>query len=154
MTVTVSNTTTPPPGNGACPLPAYPDASCTGVPPGTTLTPSGGLTISTAGTVIDGRDITGTVVVNASNVTIRNTRIRSNGFVRCESNSTGLVIEDSEIINRPVAGQNNCHNAIGFGNFTVRRTEIAGCENGADMGGGNVTFTDNYVHDLDTTGPS
>ena len=62
----------------------------------------------------------------------------------------GLVIEDSEIINRPVSGQPNCHNAIGWGNFTVRRTEITGCENGADMGGGNVTFEDNYVHDLDT----
>jgi hypothetical protein len=93
-------------------------------------------------------------VVNAPNVTIRNSRIRSNGFRAIESNSTGLVVEDSEIINRPVSGQSNCHNAIGYGNYTVRRTEISGCENAADMGGGNVTFPDNYVHDLDTTGPS
>ena len=39
----------------SCPLPAYPDASCTGVPAGTTLTPSGSLTITTAGTVINAR---------------------------------------------------------------------------------------------------
>jgi len=70
-----------------------------------------------------------------------------------ENNSTGLVVEDSEIFNRPLAG-NNCHNAIGDGNFTVRRSEISGCENAANIGGDNVTFVDNYVHDLDTTGPS
>jgi chitodextrinase len=152
-TTSIATSTCTTPSTG-CPLPAYPDANCTGVPPATTLTPSGGLTISTAGTVIDGRDITGPVVVNAPNVTIRNSRIRSNAFRAIESNSTGLVVEDSEIINRPVSGQNNCHDAIGYGNYTVRRTEITGCENAADMGGGNITFEDNYVHDLDTTGPS
>lgn len=144
----------PPPGDTTCPLPAYPDAGCTGVPAGTTLTPSGSLTITTAGTVIDSRDITGQVVVNAPNVTIRNSRIRSNAFVAVESNSTGLVVEDSEIINRAVSGQPNCHVGIGDRNFTVRRTEISGCENAAGLSGDNVTFEDNYVHDLDTTGPS
>jgi len=53
-----------------------------------------------------------------------------------------------------VSGQPNCHNAIGDGNFTVRRTEITGCENAVEGGGGNWTFEDNYVHDLDTVGPS
>jgi hypothetical protein len=111
------------------------------------------MTINTAGTVIDARDIAGPVVVNAPNVTIRRSRIRSNAFRVIESNSTGLVVEDSELLNRPVAGQNNCHNAIGFDNFTVRRSEIAGCENAADANN-NISFTDNFVHDLDTTGPS
>ena len=151
-TVTTSPCTTPTPT--ACPLPAYPDANCTGVPPGTTLTPSGGLTISTAGAVIDGRDITGPVVVNAPNVTIRNSKIRSNSFYVIDNNSTGLVVEDSEILNRPVSGQPNCHNGISEANFTVRRTEIAGCENAVGIGGDNVVLEDNYVHDLDTTGPS
>jgi chitodextrinase len=138
----------PPPSTG------FPDASNTGVPAGTTLTPSGGMTITTAGAVIDGREITGQVVVNAPNVTIRNTRIRSNAMWVIDNNSTGLVVEDSEIINRPVSGQNNCHNGIGDANFTVRRTEITGCENAANFGGDNIVFEDNYVHDLDTTGPS
>jgi hypothetical protein len=144
----------PPPTSTTCPLPAFPDAGCTGVPAGKVLTPSGSLTISTAGTIIDGREITGQVVVNAPNVTIRNTRIRSNAMWVIDNNSTGLVVEDSEIINRPVSGQPNCHNAIGNGGYTVRRTEITGCENAAEMGGGNILFEDNYVHDLDTTGPS
>jgi hypothetical protein len=141
--------TPPPPATSG-----WPGPDNTGVPPGTTLTPSGSITASQAGAVYSGLDIVGEVTVNAPNVTFRNCRIRGNAFMLIRNNSSGLVVEDSELFNRPVAGQNNCHNAIGFGGFTVRRSEIAGCENGADMGGGNVTFEDNYVHDLDTQGPS
>ena len=142
------------PSTGCPAFPSFPDANCTGVPPGTTLTPSGGMTITVAGTVINARDIAGQVVVSAPNVTIRNSRIRSNAMWVIDNNSTGLLIEDSEIGNLPVSGQNNCHNAIGDANFTVRRTEISGCENAANIGGDNVTMEDNYIHDLDTVGPS
>lgn len=142
-------------GNSCPAYPAFPDANCTGVLAGTTLTPSGGMTINTAGTIINARDISGPVVVNAPNVTIRNSRIRTNAMWVIENNSTGLIVEDSEILNQPVAGQKNCHNGIGSNNFTIRRSEIAGCENAVDIGGGdNVTLVDNYIHDLDTTGPS
>jgi hypothetical protein len=135
--------------------PASPGGLHVGVPPGTALTPSGGMTISTAGAVINARDISGQVVVRAPNVTIRNSRIRSNAMWAVDNNSTGLVIENSEIINRPTSGQPNCHNGIGDSNFTVRQTEITGCENGMNISApGNVTFTDNYIHDLDRTGPS
>jgi hypothetical protein len=146
-------TTVPP---APSPEPAGPPGDLTtGVPPGTTLTPSGALTIKTAGTIVDARDISGPVVVNAPNVTIRNSRIRSNAMWLIESNSTGLLVEDSELINRPTSGQPNCHVGIGSSNFTVRRTEISGCENALNLDRpGNITFTDNYVHDLDTTGPS
>jgi hypothetical protein len=126
-----------------------PDASNTGVPPGTTLTPSGDLTISAAGAVVDARAVTGTITVNAPNVTIRRTRVDSDAFRAIASNSTGLVVEDSEIVDTD--GGLMCHNAIGFGGFTVRRTEIQGCENGADAGGGMV-FEDNWVHDLAAPG--
>ena len=138
----------------SCPLPAYPDASCTGVPAGVTLTPSGSVTVNTAGTVINALDVSGNIVVNAPNVTIRNTRIRSNSMWMIDNNSTGLVVEDSEVINRPVAGQPNCHNGIGSNNFTIRRSEITGCENAANFDGDNIVFEDNYVHDLDNVGPS
>lgn len=142
----------PPPPTG-CALPAFPDASCTGVPSGTVLSPSGSITVSTAGAIIAGRDISGSVTVNAPNVTIRNTRIRGNAMFLVANNSTGLLIEDSELINQRVTG-NNCHVGVGSANFTVRRTEITGCENGFNVTGNNVTITDNYVHDLDTVGPS
>ena len=45
-----------------------------GVPAGTTLTPSGSITVSTPGNVISGLNVTGEIDVNANNVTIRNTR--------------------------------------------------------------------------------
>jgi hypothetical protein len=112
------------------------------------------MTISQAGAVIDARDISGPVVVNAPNVTIKRSRIRTNSMWLIDNNGTGLRVEDSELLNKPTAGQNNCHNGIGSSNFTVVRTEITGCENAADIGGDNITMTDNYIHDLDTTGPS
>jgi hypothetical protein len=147
---------TPSPAPAPAPGPSGPpDASTTGVPPGTTLTPSGPLTITTAGSVIDRREISGQVVVNAPNVTIRNSRIRSNAMWAVDNNSTGLLIEDSEIINQPTSGEPNCHNGIGNSNLTVRRTEITGCENAMNIDNpGNVTLVDSYIHDLDTTGPS
>jgi hypothetical protein len=104
--------------------------------------------------VIDSRDISGSVTVNAPNVTIRRSRIRGNAFMLIRSNSTALMVEDSELINQSAAGQVKCHNGIGFGGFTIRRTEITGCENAADVGEGNVRLEDNYIHDLDTQGPS
>src|SRR4051812_38928010 len=60
-----------------CPLPAYPSASCTGVPAGTTLTvATGNKTYSTAGQVISGLDIHGKVIINANNVTLKNSIVR------------------------------------------------------------------------------
>jgi Right handed beta helix region/Bacterial TSP3 repeat len=151
-----------PPGGvpPTAPTGGLPDASNTGVPAGTTLTPrTGPITISTAGTVIDGLDVTASgrqpaISVNAPNVTIRNTRVRGNTIALVQNNSTGLVVEDSELMNQPVAGQPNCHNGIATGNYTARRLEITGCENGAEMFRGNVVFEGNWIHDLDTVGPS
>jgi Bacterial TSP3 repeat len=141
----------PPPGGSPQPTGGWPAASNTGVPAGTPLTPtSGNITISQAGAVIANRDHTGSITVNAPNVTILRTRVDSDAFLAIRSNSTGLVVEDSEITDTD--GGLMCHDAIGFGNFTMRRTEVTGCENAADVGEGNVTFADNYVHDLAAPG--
>ena len=149
----------PPPSQPPSPAGELPGADNTGVPPGTTLTPSGRLTISSPGAVVSGLDITAAgkspaVSVNAPNVTIRSTRVRGNAMALIQSNSTGLVVEDSELINQPVAGEPNCHNGIATGDYAARRVEITGCENGAEMFRGNVVFEDNWIHDLDIVGPS
>jgi hypothetical protein len=124
----------------------YPDASNTGVPPGTVLTPSGGITVNTPGAVIDGRDISGPVVVNAPDVRIRRSRIRTTAFWAIDNNSTGLVIEDSEIDGLGANGT-----CIGSDNLTVRRADIRGCENGFNVCcNGKVTVEDSYIHDLTT----
>jgi hypothetical protein len=131
---------TPPPSG-------FPSASTTGVPVGKTLTPSGPLNITAAGTVIDGV-VAPHVIVNAPNVTIRNSRISSSAVWLVDNNSTGLVVEDSEIV-----GQGSCHVGLGSNNFTVRRTEFTACENGMDIGTtGNVIVEDNWIHDLYTGG--
>jgi hypothetical protein len=138
----------PPPTPTPTPTPApsgFPDASNTGVPAGTTLTPSGGMTISTAGTVIDGKDISGSVTVDAPNVTIRRSRIRSDGFWVVRNNSTGLLIEDTEL--NGLSGNGTC---LGSASFTLRRSNLHDCENGLDISGaGTATVEDNYMHDLD-----
>jgi len=83
----------------------YPDATNTGVPPGTALTPSGSQTVTTNGAVLNGLDITGTVTVAADNVTIENSRI-----TKTSGGSGSYVV----ILNN------------GADNFTIRDTEISG----------------------------
>jgi hypothetical protein len=51
------------------------DESNTGVAPGVTLTPSGSITIDTAGAVVSGLDITDGVVITAPNVMLENCRV-------------------------------------------------------------------------------
>jgi hypothetical protein len=106
----VEASSTPPPSGSNCfPAPSscgYPDSSDTGVPPGTTLTPSGSITASTPGQVIDGKDVTGQIYVNADNVTIENTRVTQTGdcgptntcgnaAIRIEG-ATGVLIKNVE----------------------------------------------------------
>jgi len=83
----------------------FPDASNTGVPAGTTLTPSGSRTVTTNGAVLSGLEITGTVTVAADNVTIENSRIAKG------SGGSGSYVV---ILNN------------GADNFTIRDTEISG----------------------------
>jgi hypothetical protein len=161
-TPTPTSTPTPTPTSTPTPTPTpggYPNAGNTGVPAGTTLTPSGRITVTKAGTVISGLDVSAqgqspVIAIAAPNVTIRNTRVRGNAMALIQNDSTGLVVEDSELINAPVAGQANCHNGIGTGNYTVRRLEITGCENGAETFKGNVVIESAWIHDLDLIGPS
>jgi hypothetical protein len=152
-TATPTQTPTAPPTPTATPTPtpepgAFPNDLTTGVPAGTILTPSGGMTIATAGTVVDSRDISGPVIVNAPNVTIRRSRIRTGAaFNVVDNNSTGLTIEDSEI-----DGSGGGHNGLWAQNATVRRVEFTGSENGINVAGeGNVTVQDSWIHDLDTS---
>lgn len=123
----------------------YPDASNTGVPPGTVLTASGSLTVTTAGAIINARDISGSLTINAPNVTVRRTRIRSTDWVLVRSNSTGFILEDSEI---DCMGANRDGMDMNRGAI-VRRVNVHGCENGFNVSGSG-TLTDSFIHDLVT----
>jgi hypothetical protein len=102
----------------------YPDTTNTGVPAGTTLTPSGSITASTNGQVIDGKDITGSVTIAADNVTIRNSRVftdnsGSTAVININDGADNFTLEDSEVggngstTNAPESGVWNHYNNPG-----------------------------------------
>jgi len=146
-TVVVANTVTASVSNGTQPPPpptGFPNASNTGVPAGTTLTAyTGPSNITTAGTVINGKSI-GCLQISAPGVVIRNSKISCNGFYALlqESGGAPMLIEDSEI---------DCQGSNGTGladsNFTARRLDISGCENGLSINH-DMTIEDSYIHDL------
>lgn len=75
-TVAPTTTTPSPPVGRTCPaLPAFPTPACTGTPAGITLTSVTGDLTATAGTVIDGKRITGKIVVTGNGVVIRNSDV-------------------------------------------------------------------------------
>jgi hypothetical protein len=82
--------------------PATSGPSGPGVPAGVKLRPhAGDLLVTAAGTVVDGLTVTGSIIVRAPNVTIRNTRIAPKGgywAVRQEARATNLTVRDSEIV--------------------------------------------------------
>ncbi|WP_375431238.1 right-handed parallel beta-helix repeat-containing protein [uncultured Friedmanniella sp.] len=123
---------------------AFPAASTTGVPSGVALTPTGGLTITQPGAVVNGLDITGPVVVRAAGVTIRNSRIKGSGddaFCVQTQGAGTLTIEDSEI-------SGGCENGIGFDDWTARRVEIRGTFGDGVKLGSDVLLEDSWIHDL------
>jgi hypothetical protein len=134
--------------------PCWPDATNTGVIAGTTLKASGSITISTAGAVISGLDISGTVTINANNVTFRNSRVRSAAFavVRVQNGRSGVLIENVEI-NGVGSGNEGNHGIAGEG-ATIRRVNIYNVENGITPQSSNspMIIEDSYIHDLRASG--
>jgi hypothetical protein len=127
------------------PISGFPDATNTGVPPGVTLTASGGLVINTPGVVIEGLDIRGMVTINADNVTLRNCRISSDSWavVNITSGSTGVVVENCEINGLSGEGTRGIS-----GQGTFLRNNIHHTEDGIYILGSNTLIQDNYIHDL------
>lgn len=143
------------PADACMPKPSacgWPDASNTGVPKGTVLTTwSGDRTVTVAGTVINGLNITGCLIINANNVTVRNSRIGTGGgcsdYVVRSFNRTGTLIEDTEI----VLGGNETK-GIAFDGYTARRVWFHGGSDCAHMGL-NVLIEDSFC-DIPAGGPA
>lgn len=121
---------------------ARPGPSNTGVPAGTVLTPyTGPHTITTAGTVIDSKNITGSLLIRAKNVTIRNCKIHDDmnataGLFVDDDGS--LTITDSEIYNFQIA--------ITYVNWTAIRVNIHDISFDAMKASSNVLLKDSWVH--------
>ena len=128
----------------------WPDSSSTGVPAGVALTPSGDLVITQPGTVISGLNITGTVYIDAANVTIENCKITAASFavVQIAQGVTGAVVQNCEI--NGVGSNNDGSNGIS-GQGTFIGNNIYNVENGINVQGSSV-IKDNYIHDLNASG--
>ena len=135
-------------------LSGFPDTTTTGVPAGVTLTPHiGDLVINTPGAVISGLNITGTVYVNAPNVTIENCRIDANGGYFCidagaTNGASGLTVTDCTLLNS-VPGKVDGQNILCTG-ATILRCDMSGMSHCISSDGGNL-IQDNYMHDLNGT---
>ena len=121
----------------------YPDASNTG-PTGSLRESTGNITVSRRGAVIANRKINGCIIVQAPNVTIRNSELRCSGWVinTVNGNPAGLVVEDVLI----ECGHTAEDAGITNKDYTLRRVEIFGCENNAWCDR-NCLIVDSYIHD-------
>ena len=128
----------------------FPDATNTGVPAGVTLTPSGDLVITQAGAVISGLNISGTVYIDAPNVTLENCQITAASFavVQVASGITGAVVQNCTING---TGTNNAGSDGISGQGTFIGNNIYNVENGINLTGPS-TIQNNYIHGLLASG--
>ena len=143
---TSSSPTVAPPPLPAPPSGAKPNAASTGVQPGVSLTPSGSVTVTKAGTVLQNLDVDGVIVIAADDVTVRNVRVTTDttsfgiyvqkGFSRAVIDHVDIQLPTSSCSNAGVAG----------GDYTtVRSSDIRGCGDGIkawDYG----LYEGNYIH--------
>ncbi|MGE3327833.1 MAG: hypothetical protein AB7N61_20780 [Acidimicrobiia bacterium] len=130
-------------------LSAFPSAGTTGPDAGVRLRPSSSFQIVEAGTVIENVEVTGQIDVGANDVTIRNVKINATGLygVRSLPGMTGLVIENVEI----VGVTEKCSAGVAPNQYTARRVEVSGCEDGFKVGN-NTTIEGSWVHSLRYSG--
>lgn len=148
-TTTTTPTTTPP--TTVPPAPQFPTPDSVGLPDG--LTPvvrTGDWVVTQDGLVIDGREIRGNLIVRADDVTVTRTRVLGTGrhVVHCDG-CRDLLIEDSELIG--VADE--AQNCLAFSNYTVRRSLLSGCIDGAKANGDSV-LEGNWIGNLRRVGSS
>lgn len=142
-TATPTPEPTPTPSPTPTPEPTgQPGPSNTGDPTPDNNTAGPGIVARTAGQVIENVEVPW-IDVQAPNVTIRNSVINGADDYSITNRSTGLVVEDSTLSDVRGTG-------IMWGDFTARRLEVYGHENGFNAGD-NTTIADSWVHDLDTT---
>jgi hypothetical protein len=128
----------------------FPDATTAGVPAGVTLTPSGSIVINTPGAVIEGLNITGSVTINAANVTLKNCTISSSDYdaVLVKPGITGAVVQNCTIDCKDAGGQG----IAGQGSFL--NNNIQNAADGIDVRGDNTLIQGNYIHNMGGTSGS
>ncbi len=126
-------------GGGGKPGPAN-----TGPYDESSLTPMTGMTITTNGYVLENVKVTGTIVIRANNVILRNFRIDANGNsygIECIQNFSGALFEDGEVLDASSCG------VYGKG-FTARRLEVHEGGGDAFKAHGDALIEDCWIHHL------
>lgn len=139
---TTTTTTAPPPGG-------FPSPQTTGAPTGQVFTEHpGDVTVTTPGEVIDGWHVTGRLLVNAPNVTVKNSWVE--GYLDNEATALGaarLTVRDTTV--GPTSGCND-DPGVGEHDYTALRVRITNHGDGFRVSGSNVTVQDSFVQTCDS----
>ncbi len=143
------------PAPGACGFPD-PNYGTVGVPATATLTVSGSITAASDGMLVHDLDVTGTITISASHVTVQNVRLtvtsRGSGVagISIENGATGTTIEDTTIVG---AGATDSPESAIFNHYgqslTLTRVYI---HDFADPLEGPATIGDSYIDSNGTYG--
>ena len=121
-----------------------------GVPDGVDLkVHNGDITVTRAGTVIDGLDVRGIIRIKAPDVTIKNTLVRgkalssNNSMISNYGNNYNFTVINSEL---RASYPSPWINGILGSNFTVRNTQISRVIDPIHITGSNVTVERNWLH--------
>jgi hypothetical protein len=116
----------------------YPDPTNTGVPPGTTLTPSGSIVVNQPGTTVRSVDVTGTIQILASNVTIEDSRVTQTSTCGPTSSCGNYAIAIAPGLT-----------GVRIAQVETRTTPGATCEQDIRNTGAAVTIEATYMHACD-----
>lgn len=126
---------------------AYPDETNTGIPANTPLNRATTLTLNVPGATVSGLDFAGTVSITAPNVTLRNCRIRADGWAVLDIRADGVTVENCEIDGQAAPGIRGI--SISGSNVTIRHCNIHHTEDGIYLtGSSKIGIENNYIHDL------
>jgi hypothetical protein len=122
-----------------------------GVPDGVNLTVhNGDITVTKAGTVIDGLDVRGMIRIKAPNVTIKNSIVRgkalsgNNAMISNYGNGYAFTVQNSEL---KASNPSVWINGILGSNFTVRDVKIHDVVDAIHITGSNVTVERSWLYD-------
>jgi hypothetical protein len=122
-----------------------PEQTSVGLPAGVALCPSGPMTVTTPGKVIDGWDVRGGIVVDAPGVVVRRSRITGDGTAPYGIRTTpagSVRIEDTTLTGDfPIA-------AVGDDRWTGERVDITGVTHDGARLGAAARLRNSRLHDF------
>jgi Nitrous oxidase accessory protein len=105
------------------------------------------------GTIIEGLDISGVVIIDADNVILRNCRVRSTDtFVVVWVHGTNARIERCDIAGIIHAGGQKAIWIDGAKGCKVLRCDLSNCDDGIYASGSGHLIRANYIHDMASGG--